>query len=115
MRRPFMIRSSLTLIGVAAGLSLAACTSTENSNSNIEGTLSAAGASFPAAIYQRWFSDLAPQGIRVNYQSVGSVCRAPIGCIPDYKFLQSLFLNGFLLSINLLLTWHSFIHFIDPN
>ena len=72
MRRPFMIRSSLTLIGVAAGLSLAACTSTENSNSNIEGTLSAAGASFPAAIYQRWFSDLAPQGIRVNYQSVGS-------------------------------------------
>ena len=70
MRRPFMIRSSLTLIGVAAGLSLAACTSTENSN--IEGTLSAAGASFPAAIYQRWFSDLAPQGIRVNYQSVGS-------------------------------------------
>ena len=68
----FQIRSSLTLIGVAAGLSLAACTSTENSNSNIEGTLSAAGASFPAAIYQRWFSDLAPQGIRVNYQSVGS-------------------------------------------
>ena len=72
MRRPFMIRSSLTLMGVAAGLSLAACTSTENSNKNIEGTLSAAGASFPAAIYQRWFSDLAPQGMEVNYQSVGS-------------------------------------------
>ena len=35
MRRPFMIRSSLTLIGVAAGLSLAACTSTENSNIEI--------------------------------------------------------------------------------
>ncbi|QNI88732.1 ABC transporter/ substrate binding protein/ phosphate [Synechococcus sp. ROS8604] len=59
-------------MGVAAGLSLAACTSTENSKSNIEGSLSAAGASFPAAIYQRWFSDLAPQGIQVNYQSVGS-------------------------------------------
>ena len=72
MRRPFLIRSSITLMGVAAGLSLAACTSTENSNGNIEGTLSAAGASFPAAIYQRWFSDLAPQGIQVNYQSVGS-------------------------------------------
>ena len=72
MRRPFLIRSSITLMGVAAGLSLAACTSTENSNGNIEGTLSAAGASFPAAIYQRWFSDLAPQGIKVNYQSVGS-------------------------------------------
>ena len=72
MRRPFLIRSSLTFLGVAAGISLAACTSTENSNSNIEGTLAAAGASFPAAIYQRWFSDLAPQGIQVNYQSVGS-------------------------------------------
>ena len=72
MRRPFPIRSSITLMGVAAGLSLAACTSTENSKSSIEGTLSAAGASFPAAIYQRWFSDLAPQGIQVNYQSVGS-------------------------------------------
>ena len=72
MRRPFLIRSSLTFLSVAAGISLAACTSTENSNSNIEGTLAAAGASFPAAIYQRWFSDLAPQGIQVNYQSVGS-------------------------------------------
>ncbi len=72
MRRPFPIRSSITLMGVAAGLSLAACSSTDNSKSNIEGTLSAAGASFPAAIYQRWFSDLAPQGIQVNYQSVGS-------------------------------------------
>ncbi len=72
MRRPFLIRSSLTFLGVATGISLAACTSTENSNSNIEGTLAAAGASFPAAIYQRWFSDLAPQGIQVNYQSVGS-------------------------------------------
>ena len=42
MRRPFLIRSSIALMGVAAGLSLAACTSTENSNGNIEGTLSAA-------------------------------------------------------------------------
>jgi phosphate transport system substrate-binding protein len=70
MRRPFLIRSSITFLGVTAGISLAACTSTENSNK--EGTLAAAGASFPAAIYQRWFSDLAPQGIQVNYQSVGS-------------------------------------------
>ena len=31
-------------MGVAAGLSLAACTNTENINGNIEGTLSAAGA-----------------------------------------------------------------------
>ena len=36
------------------------------------GTLNGAGASFPAPLYQRWFSELASQGIRVNYQSVGS-------------------------------------------
>ncbi len=35
-------------------------------------TLNGAGASFPAAIYQRWFQDLASQGAQVNYQSVGS-------------------------------------------
>ena len=35
-------------------------------------TLNAAGASFPASIYQRWFQELAGQGVRVNYQSVGS-------------------------------------------
>jgi phosphate transport system substrate-binding protein len=35
-------------------------------------TLSGAGASFPAAIYQRWFQDLASKGVQVNYQSVGS-------------------------------------------
>tara|TARA_B100000965_G_scaffold404338_1_gene434784 strand:- start:2868 stop:3839 length:972 start_codon:yes stop_codon:yes gene_type:complete len=35
--------------------------------------LSGAGASFPAKIYTRWFSDLAKQGgPRVNYQAVGS-------------------------------------------
>lgn len=34
--------------------------------------LSGAGASFPAAIYQRWFQELDGQGSRVNYQSVGS-------------------------------------------
>lgn len=35
-------------------------------------TLSGAGASFPAPIYQRWFQDLSSKGLRVNYQSVGS-------------------------------------------
>tara|TARA_B100001996_G_scaffold230572_1_gene177845 strand:+ start:568 stop:1536 length:969 start_codon:yes stop_codon:yes gene_type:complete len=35
--------------------------------------LSGAGASFPAKIYTRWFSDLAKEGgARVNYQAVGS-------------------------------------------
>ncbi|MFN6340054.1 MAG: phosphate ABC transporter substrate-binding protein PstS [Cyanobacteriota bacterium] len=52
----------------AAGLvlSLVGCGSTSTL------TLSGAGASFPAPIYQRWFQDLASQGVRVNYQSVGS-------------------------------------------
>jgi len=36
-------------------------------------TLQGAGASFPAPIYQHWFSDLAAdKAIQVNYQSVGS-------------------------------------------
>lgn len=53
--------------GVAAGLalSLPGCGGTTS-------TLSGAGASFPAPIYQRWFQELANQGVRVNYQSVGS-------------------------------------------
>lgn len=34
--------------------------------------LSGAGASFPAAIYQRWFQELNAEGVTVNYQSVGS-------------------------------------------
>lgn len=34
--------------------------------------INGAGASFPAAIYQRWFQQLAAKGLNVNYQSVGS-------------------------------------------
>ena len=37
MRRPFLIRSSITLMGVAAGLSLAACTSTETATATLKG------------------------------------------------------------------------------
>ena len=53
---------SSTLVGLS--LTLAACGGTT--------TLNGSGASFPAAIYQRWFKDLADKGVRVNYQSVGS-------------------------------------------
>jgi phosphate transport system substrate-binding protein len=49
---------------VSLALSLAGCGGTS--------TLSGAGASFPASIYQRWFQELASKGVRVNYQSVGS-------------------------------------------
>jgi len=60
-------RARLRLIGVAAisAASLSAC-------GGAGSTLQGAGASFPSGIYQRWFSDLASQGVRVNYQSVGS-------------------------------------------
>ena len=51
---------------VLAGLSLA-LTACAPSN-----TLNGAGASFPSAIYQRWFQELGSQGVKVNYQSVGS-------------------------------------------
>jgi len=34
--------------------------------------LAGAGATFPDAIYQRWFAMLAKQGIKVNYQGIGS-------------------------------------------
>jgi len=58
-------RSALTVgCGLGAALSLSGCNGTP--------PLNAAGASFPAALYQRWFNQLASQGIRVNYQSVGS-------------------------------------------
>ncbi|MEY4354701.1 MAG: phosphate transporter substrate-binding protein PstS [Cyanobacteriota bacterium] len=53
---------SATAIGLAS--SLAGCGGTS--------TLSGAGASFPAPIYQSWFQELASKGVRVNYQSVGS-------------------------------------------
>ena len=51
------------LVSAAAGLPLTGCDSPG---------LNGAGASFPAAIYQHWFQEIASQGTRVNYQSVGS-------------------------------------------
>ena len=51
-----------SLLAVGAGIS-----------ANAASRLSGAGASFPAKIYTRWFSDLAKEGgPRVNYQAVGS-------------------------------------------
>ena len=70
MRRTTTARVLIGLTGVAAGLSLASCS--VGGGNGPSGTLAGAGASFPAAIYQRWFQELAGQGVRVNYQSVGS-------------------------------------------
>ena len=72
MQRSFLTRTLTVMSGVAAGLSLAACSSSGGSDEKVQGNLSAAGASFPAAIYQRWFQGLSTQDVKVNYQSVGS-------------------------------------------
>ena len=60
-------RARLSLIGLSAISATAGAQGGGAGN-----TLQGAGASFPSGIYQRWFSDLASQGVRVNYQSVGS-------------------------------------------
>ena len=71
MRRSVQARAVTALVGATAGLSIAACSS-GNGPDEPKGTLSGAGASFPAAIYTRWFQELAPEGVQVNYQSIGS-------------------------------------------
>ena len=61
-RPSILLRGAL---GLAALISLSSCSNGQ--------TLQAAGASFPAGLYQRWFADLeSKEKIRVNYQSVGS-------------------------------------------
>ena len=62
-----------TLAAVAAGGTLVACGSApEQASTFTPQTLTAAGATFPAPLYQRWFQDYAAKGHRVSYQAVGS-------------------------------------------
>ena len=63
-----------TLAAVAAGGTLVACGSAPESASTFTPeTLTAAGATFPAPLYQRWFQDYAASGKhKVSYQAVGS-------------------------------------------
>jgi phosphate transport system substrate-binding protein len=63
-----------TLAAVAAGGTLVACGSAPESASTFTPeTLTAAGATFPAPLYQRWFQDYASSGKhKVSYQAVGS-------------------------------------------
>ena len=69
MRRINTHRALMAIAGVSTSLTLASC---GGGGEQIKGSLNAAGASFPAAIYQRWFQEFAPEGVSVNYQSVGS-------------------------------------------
>ena len=72
-RLPAQVKALSTALGtalVSSGL-LMGCSS-KNSSAPVN-TLQGAGASFPAPIYQHWFSDLAAnKAIQVNYQSLGS-------------------------------------------
>ena len=62
-----------TLAAVAAGGTLVACGSApEKASTFTPQTLTAAGATFPAPLYQRWFQDYAAKGHKVSYQAVGS-------------------------------------------
>ena len=62
-KKAFLFSSALIL-----GATITACSSSGTSSK-----ISGAGATFPAKIYTRWFSDLAKSGgPKVNYQAVGS-------------------------------------------
>jgi len=72
-RQPRRIRrSSLAITGGVVSLSLLA-TACGGGETRSLPTISGAGATFPAAAYQRWGGDYAAEtGNRMNYQSVGS-------------------------------------------
>ena len=61
-------RSSRCVVGLTSSVALLGLGACGGGSPSLQG----AGASFPSGIYQRWFNDLAGQGVRVNYQSVGS-------------------------------------------
>lgn len=79
-------RWALSISGITLAVGLASCQPQTPSappqaggNSNpaegsTEASLSGAGASFPAPLYQRWFSEYNQEnsGVRISYQSVGS-------------------------------------------
>jgi phosphate transport system substrate-binding protein len=71
------------IAAASISLALAACGSSSKSNSTStpggtatksagSGTINGAGSTFAAPIYSQWGSDLAGQGLTVNYQPVGS-------------------------------------------
>ena len=71
--------STLSLALIVQGIDLTnnshISTSVANAqDANLQASLSGAGASFPAPLYQRWFSEYNQQnpGVQISYQSVGS-------------------------------------------
>ena len=71
MRRCNSFRALATIAGLSASMTLASCSSGGGGGDDkVTGKLN--GPSFPAAIYQRWFQEPQPEGVTVNYQSIGS-------------------------------------------
>ena len=66
--------SALSLILLAQSIDLTNNSSANAQDAGIEASLTGAGASFPAPLYQRWFSEYNKQnpGVEISYQSVGS-------------------------------------------
>lgn len=56
----------------ASGMTLLGATAFTTAAAMADATLNGAGATFPAPFYQRVFAGAASQGVKVNYQSVGS-------------------------------------------
>jgi phosphate transport system substrate-binding protein len=70
-------KTAATALGVAAlSLVLAACGSssktTSSGTTSKSATISGAGSTFAAPVYEQWGSQLASSGLTVNYQAVGS-------------------------------------------
>ncbi|HTC71924.1 MAG TPA: hypothetical protein VK655_03490, partial [Solirubrobacteraceae bacterium] len=73
-----MIKNKMSAFaGVAVlALGLAACGSSSNTSSSssptASATISGAGSTFAAPVYEQWGSSLSSSGLTVNYQAVGS-------------------------------------------
>ena len=74
-----MINSKMAAIAASVVLAvvLAACGSSSNSSSGTtssgpSATISGAGSTFAAPVYEQWASELKSSGLTVNYQAVGS-------------------------------------------
>lgn len=71
MHRFNTVQSLMAIAGISITTTLMSCSSGDRQQ--MGGKINGAGASFPSAIYQRWFQELAAaEGVTVNYQSVGS-------------------------------------------
>ena len=72
-----MIKNKMSAFaGIAVlALGLAACGSSSTSSSSsstASATISGAGSTFAAPVYEQWGSSLSSSGLTVNYQAVGS-------------------------------------------